>query len=111
MERAIRPIALGRKNHLFAGSDGGADRWAIVCSLITTAKLNDREPYAYLKDVLDRMTNGHPGNQLDDLLPWNWTPAAGPVPVMDAYFPSATDCQRLERLASLGSNVVCGWSS
>ena len=74
VERAIRPIALGRKNHLFAGSDGGADRWAIVCSLITTAKLNDREPYAYLKDVLDRMTNGHPASRLDDLLPWNWTP-------------------------------------
>ncbi len=76
VERAIRPIALGRKNHLFAGSDGGTDRWAIVCSLITTAKLNDREPYAYLKDVLDRMTNGHPAGCLDDLLPWNWAPPA-----------------------------------
>ena len=76
VERAIRPIALGRKNHLFAGSDGGADRWAIVCSLITTAKLNDVEPYAYLKDVLERMTNGHPVSRLDDLLPWNWTPSA-----------------------------------
>jgi transposase len=76
VERAIRPIALGRKNHLFAGSDGGADRWAIVCSLITTAKLNDREPYAYLKDVLERMTNGHPASRIDDLLPWNWVPAA-----------------------------------
>lgn len=76
MERAIRPIALGRKNHLFAGSDGGADRWAIVCSLITTAKLNDCEPYAYLKDVLERTTNGHPASRLDDLLPWNWTPPA-----------------------------------
>src|ERR1700744_5338819 len=47
VERAIRPIALGRKNHLFAGSDGGANRWATVCSLITTAKLNDVEPFAY----------------------------------------------------------------
>ena len=74
VERAIPPIALGRKNHLFAGSDGGADRWAIVCSLITTAKLNDREPYAYLKDVLDRLTNGHPASRIDDLLPWNWVP-------------------------------------
>lgn len=73
VERAIRPVALGRKNHLFAGSDGGADRWAIVTSLITTAKLNDVEPYAYLKDVLERMTNGHPARELDDLLPWNWT--------------------------------------
>lgn len=58
--RAIRPIVLGRKNHLFAGSDGGADRWTIVDSLIITAKLNDREPYAYLKDVLERMIGGHP---------------------------------------------------
>jgi transposase len=47
-----------------------------VCSLVTTAKLNDREPYAYLKDVLDRMTNRHPASHLDDLLPWNWRPSA-----------------------------------
>ena len=73
MERAIRPIALGRKNHLFAGSDGGGQRWATVCSLIATAKLNNAEPYAYLKDVLQRMTDDHPANGLDDLLPWNWT--------------------------------------
>jgi transposase len=74
VERAIRPITLGRKNHLFAGSDGGADRWATVCSLITTAKLNDVEPFAYLEDVLERMSNGHPVSRLDDLLPWNWQP-------------------------------------
>lgn len=72
VERAIRPIALGRKNHLFAGSDGGAERWAVVASLLATAKLNDVEPYAYLTDVLDRMTNGHPINRIDELLPWNW---------------------------------------
>ena len=54
VERAIRPIALGRKNHLFAGSDGGAARWATVASLLATAKLNDVEPFAYLKDVLER---------------------------------------------------------
>jgi len=72
VERAIRPIALGRKNHLFAGSDGGAVRWATVASLIATAKLNDVEPFAYLKDVLERMSNGHPMSQLDELLPWNW---------------------------------------
>jgi hypothetical protein len=74
VERAIRPVALGRKNHLFAGSGGGADRWAIVASLLATAKLNDVEPYAYLRDVLERMTHGHPVNRLDDLLPWNWAP-------------------------------------
>jgi transposase len=75
VERAIRPITLGRKNHLFAGSDGGAARWATVCSLITTAKLNDVEPFAYLKDVLERMSSGHPMSRLDELLPWNWTPS------------------------------------
>jgi len=72
VERAIRPVALGRKNHLFAGSDGGGDRWAIVCSLIETCKLNGVEPYAYLCDVLTRMVDGHPINRLDELLPWTW---------------------------------------
>jgi transposase len=73
VERAIRPIALGRKNHLFAGSDGGAARWAVVASLIATAKLNNVEPFAYLRDVLERMSSGHPMSRLD-LLPWNWAP-------------------------------------
>ena len=72
VERAIRP-ALGRKNHLFAGSDGGAARWATVSSLMTTAKLNGIEPFAYLKDVLERMSSGHPMYRLNELLPWNWT--------------------------------------
>jgi hypothetical protein len=67
-------MALGRKNHLFAGSDGGGKRWAMVRSLIATAKLNGIEPYAYLQDVLQRMVDGHPINRLDDLLPWNWAP-------------------------------------
>lgn len=70
VERAIRPVALGRKNHLFAGSDGGAERWAVVGSLIETAKLNGVEPYAWLKDVLTRMLAGHPASRLDELLPW-----------------------------------------
>jgi hypothetical protein len=72
VERAIRPIALGRKNHLFAGSDGGAARWAIVASLLATAKLNDVEPFAYLRDVLERLSKDHPMSRLDDLLPWHW---------------------------------------
>jgi transposase len=74
VERAIRPVALGRKNHLFAGSDGGGERWAMVASLIATAKLNGIEPHAYLQDVLQRMVDGHTINRLDDLLPWKWTP-------------------------------------
>jgi transposase len=74
VERPIRPVALGRKNHLFAGSDGGGDRWAIICSLIETCKLNGVEPYAYLTGVLTRMVDGHPINRLDELLPWAWKP-------------------------------------
>ena len=62
--------------HYEVASDGGGERWATVCSLIATAKLNDVEPYAYLKDVLERMTHGHPMSRLDDLLPWNWTPTS-----------------------------------
>jgi transposase len=72
VERAIRPVALGRKNHLFAGSDGGGARWATICSLIETCKLNEVEPYAYLKDVLERMVEGFPANRLAELMPWAW---------------------------------------
>jgi transposase len=75
VERAIRPVALGRKNHLFAGSDGGGARWAVLCSLIETCKLNGVEPYAYLEDVLTRMVGGHPINRLGELLPWAWNHA------------------------------------
>jgi transposase len=71
VERAIRPIALGRKNALFAGSDGGGRTWAIIASLIHTARLNDVEPFAYLRDVLTRLVAGYPANRLDELLPWN----------------------------------------
>jgi transposase len=49
-------------------------RWAILCSLIETCKLDNVEPYAYLRDVLQRMMDGHPINRLDQLLPWNWQP-------------------------------------
>jgi len=73
VERTIRPIKLGRKNHLFAGSDGGAESWATIASLIQTAKLNDVEPFAYLRDVLDRIVSGKTkANDLASLLPWAW---------------------------------------
>ncbi len=62
--------------HLFAGSDGGAERWAIICSLIATAKLNDVEPFTYLGDIRQRMVDVYPVIRLDDLLPWNWTPTS-----------------------------------
>ncbi len=70
VERAIRPVALGRKNHLFAGSDGGGRRWATMASLLETCKLNDIEPQSWLSDVLQRMANEHPANRLDEPLPW-----------------------------------------
>ena len=76
VERAIRPIALGRKNHLFAGSDGGGHRWAVICSLIETAKLNNVEPYKWFSDTLHRMANGHPTSRLHELLPWKRAAAA-----------------------------------
>ncbi|MFL6806765.1 MAG: IS66 family transposase [Xanthobacteraceae bacterium] len=70
VERAIRPIALTRKNALFAGSDGGAAHWAVVASLIETCKLSGVEPHAYLTDVMTRIVDGHPNSRLDELLPW-----------------------------------------
>ena len=73
-ERAIRPVALGRKNYLFAGSDSGGERAAAIYSLITTAKLNGRDPEAYLRDVLTRIAD-HPVNRVAELLPWNIGPA------------------------------------
>lgn len=73
VERAIRPISLGRKNALFAGSDGGACHRAIVASLVATAKLNGVEPLAWLTDVLERVVSGRTkSSQLDTLLPWSW---------------------------------------
>ena len=75
VERQIRPIALGRKNHLFAGSDGGAETWAILASVIQSARLNDIEPFAYLTDILERMVRGHTINRIDELMPWNYTAA------------------------------------
>jgi transposase len=70
VERAMRPIALGRKNHLFAGSDGGAEHWAVLASLIETCKLNRIDPQAYLADVLSKIINRHPASRIDELLPF-----------------------------------------
>jgi transposase len=75
-ERALRGIALGRKAWLFAGSDRGGGRAAFMYGLITTARLNDLDPQAWLADTLARIA-GTPASRLDDFLPWNWRPAAG----------------------------------
>jgi transposase len=79
-ERAIRPLALGRKNYLFAGSDKGGERAAAIYSLVETAKLNCRDPEAYLRDVIGRIAD-HPMKQIAELLPWNWL---GPAPLDQA---------------------------
>jgi transposase len=72
-ERALRGIALGRKSWLFAGSDRGGERAAVMYSLIVTAKMNDIDPQAWLADVLARIAD-HSASRLDELLPWNWRP-------------------------------------
>jgi hypothetical protein len=75
VERAMRPVALGRKNALFAGADSGGHHWAMVATLIQTAKLNNLDPLAWLTDVLERIVSGRTKrNELDTLLPWNWMP-------------------------------------
>ena len=73
MENAIRSVAFRRKNYLFAGSHSGAKRAALVYSLLISCKLQNVNPYEYLKDVLERLP-AHPVNQLVNLLPHRWKP-------------------------------------
>ena len=82
-ERALRGFALGRKSWLFAGSERGADRAAIMATLITTAKLNGVDPLAWLADALARIA-ALPVHRLHELLPWNWTPPASAISVRAA---------------------------
>jgi len=77
-ERALRAVALGRKNYLFAGSDAGGERAATIYSLIGTAKLNGIDPEAYLRLVLENIAE-HPISRIADLLPWNLAAKLGPV--------------------------------
>jgi len=74
-ERALRAVALGRKNYLFAGSDSGGERAAAIYSLIGSAKLNGMDPEAYLRHVLTHIAD-HPINRIEELLPWNVSLAA-----------------------------------
>ena len=78
----MRPIALGRKNTLFAGADSGGRHWSILATLIQTAKLNNVEPLAWLTDVLQRMVSRQTKRrELDQLLPWNWKAPDAPEPI------------------------------
>src|SRR5271166_2315514 len=71
-ERALRGIAITRKNFLFLGSDAGGERAAILYTVLETAKLNGLDPQAYRADVINRIAGSHPINRLGELLPWNW---------------------------------------
>ena len=68
-ERALRTVAIGRKNYLHFGSDGGGDSAAVIYTLLGTARLNGINPQAYLRFVLERIAD-HPINRIDELLPW-----------------------------------------
>ena len=72
IERSIRPIALQRKNALFAGHDAGAQNWAMLASILETCKLNHIEPHSYLTGVLTAIAHGYKQKDIDELLPWNF---------------------------------------
>jgi hypothetical protein len=78
-ENAIRPIALGRRNWLFAGSNTGGERAASMYSILQTAKLNNLNPEAYLADTLARIAAGHPINRIDELMPWAYRHPDAPL--------------------------------
>ena len=75
IENTIRPMAIGRKNYLFAGSDRAASHVALMYSLLGTCKLHGIEPYAYLRDMIGRNPE-HKANKINKLLPYNWQPLA-----------------------------------
>jgi hypothetical protein len=93
-ENAIRPLAIGRKNWLFVGSQQAGERAAVMLSLIESAKLNGHDPWAYLKDVFERLPTLK-NRDLDSLLPHNWKPAekaAAPVvPVAADALPASAE--------------------
>ena len=77
VERSIRPLALNRKNALFAGSDDGGEHWAVIASMIETCKLNAINPQAWLTDVLTKLATGHRNDRIAELMPWNYADAVG----------------------------------
>ncbi len=77
-ERAITTVAISRKNFLFAGSDAGGERAAILFSVLSSCALAGAEPWSYFRDVFDRIANGWPAKRLDELLPMAWQAARAP---------------------------------
>ena len=71
VERSIRPLAINRKNALFAGSDEGGDNWAVIATLIENCKLGGINPHTWLTQTLKKLANGHPANSVGELMPWN----------------------------------------
>jgi hypothetical protein len=99
-------VTLGRKNYLFAGSDAGGERAAVIYSLIGTAKLNGLDPEAYLREVLTRIAD-HPINRIDELLPWKIAPLQNTqlnLPAT-ANTPQAVNTVLTERLQFVGNHV------
>ena len=78
-ERAMRSVAIGRKNWLFAGSRAGGERAAAIYSVIETCKLNGIEPQAYITETIEKIASGWPASRWDELMPWNWTADSVPV--------------------------------
>ena len=71
VERSIRPLALNRKNALFAGSDEGGDNWAVIATLIENCKLSGINPHSWMTETLTKLANGHPANRVGELMPWS----------------------------------------
>jgi len=76
VENAIRPVALTRKNALFAGNEVGAENWALLASIVATCKLNDVDPVAYITQTLQAILNGHPRSCIEELMPWSFVTAS-----------------------------------
>ena len=72
VENAIRPVALTRKNALFAGHEVGAENWALLASIVATCKLNDVNPAAYITETLQAILDGHPQSRIEELMPWRF---------------------------------------
>ena len=73
-ERALRGVAVGRRNWLFAGSRAGGERAAAIYTVIQTCKANGVDPQAYIADVIARIADNWPASRWDELMPWNWMP-------------------------------------